>query len=434
MKIEELLQEEIKSNVLRELEEIYNEFHDELFVSFTDISKLGINPKSKHATPLGIYSYPLGYYVLKLRSVPYAEERPTIQVFNQLGNTINNKEYSQSDLQSDKEKLLQLYFNDYKESLMAGELELFTDKAYELVRHAGKKYEVKELLEDALDSLNTMLSKMFNEIGKKEPIIKVLGTVFSIINEISYNPELLPDIQDTRELLTIYSNKNEIFDKDDDDISIVFSDFLDDKEEEDLTREEFNYFNKLVKQMKSHIEEILKNLDTRINSDDFYDLMMDDVFSIWERNALVKSPLGKLWNITRETSNAFSEVQKRKSIIIWNSIFREGLEIDAVIDYGDAIIHVNEPIQAVHFSRGTLEHIETIHQNKQQFNVPKLSKVDFLIDEAKELLKVDYEDLTERQKERLATIKFALKNALNNKEHYTNFYIEKIKEMLERIG
>jgi hypothetical protein len=32
-----------------------------LFVSFTQLDKLGINPKSKYDTPLGIYAYPADY-------------------------------------------------------------------------------------------------------------------------------------------------------------------------------------------------------------------------------------------------------------------------------------------------------------------------------------------------------------------------------------
>ena len=31
------------------------------FISFTEIDKLGINPKSKHETPIGIYAYPIKY-------------------------------------------------------------------------------------------------------------------------------------------------------------------------------------------------------------------------------------------------------------------------------------------------------------------------------------------------------------------------------------
>ena len=57
---------------LSSTEYIYKKYYDvkdssEYFISFTDIDKLGINPKSKYNTPLGIYTYPIKefftYYV-----------------------------------------------------------------------------------------------------------------------------------------------------------------------------------------------------------------------------------------------------------------------------------------------------------------------------------------------------------------------------------
>lgn len=52
-----------------------------LFVTFTQVQKLGINPGSNHGTPLGIYSYPIQYVIERNLEVPYAGEQPYIQVF-----------------------------------------------------------------------------------------------------------------------------------------------------------------------------------------------------------------------------------------------------------------------------------------------------------------------------------------------------------------
>jgi hypothetical protein len=42
-----------------------------LFVSFTDLPKLGINPGSRYATPIGIYAYPAEYVIYKTTQYPY---------------------------------------------------------------------------------------------------------------------------------------------------------------------------------------------------------------------------------------------------------------------------------------------------------------------------------------------------------------------------
>lgn len=67
-----------------------------LFVSFTAIDKLGINPKSTYATPLGIYSYP-AEYVAELaaagqdmdQTVPFAGGQPFVNLFSVRGEIIN---------------------------------------------------------------------------------------------------------------------------------------------------------------------------------------------------------------------------------------------------------------------------------------------------------------------------------------------------------
>ena len=51
-----------------------------LVVTFTEIDKVGINPKSKYKTPLGIYFYTLNYVVQMKMEVPFAGNQPYINV------------------------------------------------------------------------------------------------------------------------------------------------------------------------------------------------------------------------------------------------------------------------------------------------------------------------------------------------------------------
>lgn len=53
---------------------------ENLVVTYTAINKVGINPKSQWATPLGIYFYPLDYVIKEKMQVPFAADQPYINV------------------------------------------------------------------------------------------------------------------------------------------------------------------------------------------------------------------------------------------------------------------------------------------------------------------------------------------------------------------
>jgi hypothetical protein len=66
----------------------------DVFASFTDLPKLGINPQSEYDTPIGVYAYPIGYTYRKFTDtsgkfgVPFAADSSYIHIF-QFSN-INN--------------------------------------------------------------------------------------------------------------------------------------------------------------------------------------------------------------------------------------------------------------------------------------------------------------------------------------------------------
>jgi hypothetical protein len=75
-----------------------------LFVSFVAVPKLGINPRSKFNTPLGIYAYPAGYVIVRAddhkpmrHSLPYAGDQPYAAVFSAGGNIIDIRRMSAND-------------------------------------------------------------------------------------------------------------------------------------------------------------------------------------------------------------------------------------------------------------------------------------------------------------------------------------------------
>lgn len=74
-----------------------------LFVSFTRLPKLGINPGSTYHTPNGIYSYPAEYVVNKVGThdtmtmLPYAGDQPWVNLFTVANDVINIRTLSKAD-------------------------------------------------------------------------------------------------------------------------------------------------------------------------------------------------------------------------------------------------------------------------------------------------------------------------------------------------
>lgn len=84
-----------------------------LFMSITDIEKLGIFPKSSYNTPLGIYSYPVNYVVqmvkgASLARLPFAGDKPFVNVFKAGGNLLDLNKINETELRNLKQQLKEL--------------------------------------------------------------------------------------------------------------------------------------------------------------------------------------------------------------------------------------------------------------------------------------------------------------------------------------
>jgi hypothetical protein len=120
MKLRELLEarknpdQNPKLSINDEIIDRYKDTMDEiggtknLFVSFTQINKLGINPRSKYNTPLGIYAYPAEFIVNEIgpseemHNLPFAGEHPYANMFSARGNVVNIEDLSNLDGQCER--------------------------------------------------------------------------------------------------------------------------------------------------------------------------------------------------------------------------------------------------------------------------------------------------------------------------------------------
>ena len=205
------------------------------FIQFSDINKLGINPKSKFDTPLGIYAYPLTQLIFDRYvegSLPFASDRQYLILFKpKEGTNIIDPGNDISDEQYEKYKNMLLYNKKFEQ------FEKYTPKGLEWFR-------------DKIEDL-----KHFEQV-------KVKG------------------------------EKNHSY-------------------KEWIASELYGEINKIEEQSK------------------------------WNNNNF-----GKLWNVTRELSD--------KKMKIWTYMLR-ALGIDGVVDYGNGLIHENEPTQAVFFGKDKIE-------------------------------------------------------------------------------
>lgn len=95
--------------------EKYRDHADGLYASYTAIDKIGINPQSSYNTPNGIYVYHLTFmfknmqYNKSLTSVPFAGSQPNVWIIKPTVPVLVLQEYSEEQLQSDVQKLIQAF-------------------------------------------------------------------------------------------------------------------------------------------------------------------------------------------------------------------------------------------------------------------------------------------------------------------------------------
>ena len=111
----------VNDEIYRELDKVIKSndkiagSNDNLFVSFTGVDKLGINPTSKYNTPLGIYSYPAGYVKSKvgttnsMNHLPFAGDSPYATIFKARGNIIDLTEISDREVNEYYKKIAEYW-------------------------------------------------------------------------------------------------------------------------------------------------------------------------------------------------------------------------------------------------------------------------------------------------------------------------------------
>ena len=108
-----------------------------LFVSFTTVDKLGINPKSKYDTPIGIYAYPADYVVNlvggtgSMSELPFAGSSPYANLFSakSSSNIIDVGDMNEADLRHYYAAIDRVWKENNNNPVQDDALELIIDMA-----------------------------------------------------------------------------------------------------------------------------------------------------------------------------------------------------------------------------------------------------------------------------------------------------------------
>lgn len=157
------------------------------FVSFTEIDKIGINPKSPYNTPLGIYSYPSEYILNLLRKgepmseLPYAGENPYANIFSVKGNIVDLSTITEREVADYYRKLVGVYIKyagikrgsrEWKDAVDEFERDIFlaAPKEAKVSSHGGRFWFITMKMAEEISfwmkaQLTTVWNKVFREIG-----------------------------------------------------------------------------------------------------------------------------------------------------------------------------------------------------------------------------------------------------------------------------
>ena len=134
-KISERIYNPFSKDLISSTQYLFKKYQDntDVYISFTEQDKLGINPRSKYDTPIGIYTYPLNEILLQIKLkgeedspkkigdfVPFAGDHPWVWIIEPdlsqgkfIKNIGSNKYYEYKDYYDDLDILEEKYGNNF---------------------------------------------------------------------------------------------------------------------------------------------------------------------------------------------------------------------------------------------------------------------------------------------------------------------------------
>jgi len=285
----------------------------DVYISFTEIDKIGINPQSKYNTPVGIYTYPLKEFM------ELNEESDDIEKLKSLGYTVGklapyagNAKYINfiKIKPSAKATFIDDMYKDYGSDKYDRDIKILTDKY--------KHLSFNKITSEDIDSFLVRLKKAVSSVKNDDDLFKKV----------------------TKEVLLsrlFAERKNGVFEDATGKITDIIS----------ANKRIFN-------------NEVEKNIKDFIN---YKNKLIVDIIEQGIENAKVSNSVMMMWNITRLLAEKLSDNAKQASTK-WNLILSKDLGYSGFADKsGKGYIHTAEPMQAVFFGTFAFE-IITREENK----------------------------------------------------------------------
>lgn len=155
----------------------YNSYPENVYISFTSIDKIGINPSSPYNTPIGIYCYPLLDYSASFEKlnkifVPFAGDSPYINVLimKKGQQVLNFDSYDETDYSEDIATLREYFIKEFNDERL---FKLMVAGAAEHGTNWGKNIwnVTKELSEYMDDNTNRRNRTSTNKKAKPSSVL-----------------------------------------------------------------------------------------------------------------------------------------------------------------------------------------------------------------------------------------------------------------------
>lgn len=299
---------------------------DDIFVSFTDVDKIGFKVDYGYETPAGIYAYPIDEVIEAgdehgaINRVPFAGERPYVWVLqsNPTSNLLDvSNNYSADDYARDREVLKSIIPSKEKAS------HLFQP---EHEQSWTPEYYINNIKKHITD-LDTKLDKETNSLGKFKEALKRTDIDQETIDMLH---SLVADSTSTIKKLT-----NQISELEQELSSRSESHFG--KPNEDEQERIITYIENQVEDHLTGSYDPFSNQNP-INLGDNYDL-------------------GRLFTVVVVLAEYLGYNKKARAM---RSIFLK-LGYQGFIDRGDSIVHKAEPSQAVFFNKQDIKVVDRLY-------------------------------------------------------------------------
>jgi len=287
---------------------------EDVYISFTEIDKIGINPKSKFNTPVGIYTYPLKEFSEKyiFGSISAVDEHNKIYNKNTVGSYApfaGSAKYISFIRVKDKSHFIEDMYKDYG-----------SDKYDKDIKILEEKY--KNIINESETGITDIVSE-----GNKD-VFKFLLSSETWKNITYFDDDTFKQITKKLSVKSIDKKKNKV-------LCITELD------------KEISIYLDSINIIKSNSNKLLWK--RMFNDDDNIDVW-ETLIQYAKSSSKDKNPVMLMWNITRNLAYKFSGNEKQTSTK-WNLILSKDLGYSGFADKsGKGYIHPSEPMQAVFFN------------------------------------------------------------------------------------